>query len=461
VPSLAPSPKVHIALTAAVPLFLWLSPRLFEASPEFVRGGVLVALTIFAWAFGFLSQSITTLLFFLFAAVFEIAKPSVIFSGFESPAWWLVVGGTITTIAVERTMLGRRIAALLFRRLTTSYRSSLMAVALVALGLNFVMPSAAARVMLLMPIVSAFADQLGLIPGRPGRAGLVMMAAAVTTLPSDSILTANVSNLVLLGTADALYGIKITYGSYLLLHFPILGALKTLLLIEISYRLFPEPQRLNAVPTQPAAHMSRDERVVAAVLSISLVLFITDVVHGISPAWVSLGAALVCLLPGIGPLPPKILSEVNFGTLVYVAGILSLGAVIAYTGLGTALSSKLLGLSGITPGHDVINLAIITSIFAVVGLFTTVVSLPVVIAPLAGDFAAASGLPVLTVLMLNVVVHSAAFFPYQNFLIVIAMQYGGISLKEATRFCLIQAAATVLVLFPLNFAWWSFLGYLP
>ena len=100
-------------------------------------------------------------------------------------------------------------------------------------------------------------------------------------------------------TADALYGIKITYGSYLLLHFPILGALKTLLLIEISYRLFPEPQRLNAVPTQPAAHMSRDERVVAVVLSISLVLFITDVVHGISPAWVSLGAAVACLL-GLG-----------------------------------------------------------------------------------------------------------------------------------------------------------------
>jgi len=68
---------------------------------------------------------------------------------------------------------------------------------------------------------------------------------------------------------------------------------------------------------------------------------------------------------------------------------------------------------------------------------------------------------VLTVLMLPVVVHSAAFFPYQNFLIVIAMQYGDISLKEATRFCLIQAAATVLVLFPVNYAWWSLLGYLP
>ena len=452
---------VPLALIAGVTLLLWLSPRFFDASPAFVRGGILVVLTIVAWAFGFFAESITTLLFFMLAAVFEVAKPSVIFSGFESPAWWLVLGGAITSIAVERTTLARRLAAFLLRRLTASYRSALTAVALAALGLAFVMPSSTARVMLLMPIVLALADRLGLAPGRPGRAGLAMTAAIVSTLPAATILPANLAGLVLLGAADTIYGIKISYGSYLLLHFPILGALKTLMLIEIIYRLFPEPQRLNPVPVQTAAHMSADERVVAAVLTISLVLFITDVVHGISLAWISLAAAIVCLLPGIGPLPAKSLSEMNVGMLIHVAGILSVGAVIADTGLGATLSRELLSLSGITPGHDVVNLAIITAIFSVIGLLTTVIGLPVVLVPLAGDFAGASGLPVLTVLMLQVVVNSIVFFPYQNFLIVIAMEYGDINLKDGVRFCLVQTAVTVVVLFPLNYAWWSFLGYLP
>jgi len=434
---------------------------LFDASPAFVRAGILVGLTIVAWATGFLAESITTLLFFVLAAVFKIAKPAVIFSGFESPAWWLVLGGAITSIAVERTTLARRLAAFLFRRLTASYRSSLTAVALTALGLAFVMPSSTARVMLLMPIVLALADRLGLAPGRPGRAGLAMTAAIVSTLPAATILPANLSGLVLLGGADAIYGIKISYGSYLLLHFPILGVLKTLLLIEIIYRLFPEPKQLNPMPVEPAAPMSRDERVVAAVLTISLVLFMTDVVHGISLAWISVGAAIACLLAAIGSLSAKSLSEMNVGMLVHVAGILSIGAVIADTGLGSAISGKLLSLSGMVPGHDVINLALIAAIFSVIGLFTTVISLAVVLVPLAGDFAAASGLPVLTVLHLQVVVTSAVFFPYQNFLIVIAMQYGDIRLKDGVRFCLVQAALTVLILFPLNYAWWSFLGYLP
>jgi hypothetical protein len=311
-----------------------------------------------------------------------------------------------------------------------------------------------------LPVVLGFADRLGFSPGRPGRTGLVMTAVFVTVLPAAAILPANVSNLIMVGAADTLYGIKVTYGSYLLLHFPIFGVLKTLLLIEVSYRLFPERGSLLASPSEVSAPLSRDDRVVAWILVMSLVLFMTDVVHGISPAWVALGAGIVCLLPGIGVLPVKSLSELNVGMLVYFAGIFGVGAVIASTGLGSVVSGVLLRMSGIVPGHTALNLSIIAGIGAVIGFLTTLVGMPVVLAPLAGDFAHASGLPVLTVLMLQVVLFSTVFLPYQNFLVVIGMQYGGISLKAGTKYCLVQAAATVIVLCPLDYLWWWWLGYL-
>jgi hypothetical protein len=159
-------------------------------------------------------------------------------------------------------------------------------------------------------------------------------------------------------------------------------------------------------------------------------------------------------------LPIKSLSEMNLGMLVYMAGIFGVGAVIASTGLGSALSSALLQISGMPPGHDALNLATIAGIGAVIGFVTTFVGMPMVLAPLAGDFAHASGLPVLTVLMLQIVLFSTVFLPYQNFLMVIGMQYGGVSLKTGTRFCLTQAAATVIVLCPLDYLWWRILGYL-
>jgi di/tricarboxylate transporter len=449
-----------LAFVVTVVLLLGLLPSFVAAPAVLVRSGVLVVATILAWATGILAESVASLLFFLFAAVFALATPSVIFSGFATPAWWIVFGGAITTVAVERTGLAPRLASIMFGRLAASYRLSLTAVAAGALVFAFLLPSSTARVMILMPIVSAFADRLGLEPGRPGRTGLMMTAAVGSTLPAAAILTSNLSNLVLLGAADTLYGIKISYASYLLLHFPVLGLLKMFLLVETSYWLFPERHRLQGVPPRPSVPMSADERMVAFVLAGSLLFFVTDVVHGISPAWVSLGAGLVCLLPGLGPLTAKSLSEVNLGMLIYMAAIIGVGAVIADTGLGTLLSTRLLQLSGIVPGNDALNIVIIAAIFAVVGLFTTLIGLPVVLAPLAGDFATASGLPVLTVLMLQVVLFSVPFFPYQNFLIVIGMEYGGVSLKSGMKFCLVQAVATILILFPLNYAWWRFLGYL-
>jgi di/tricarboxylate transporter len=446
---------------AGVILLLGLAPWLFGTPPLFARATVLVAFTIGAWASGLLAEPITSLLFFVLAAAFEIAPPRVIFSGFTTPAWWLVFGGAITTMAVERTSLTRHLSALLHGRLAGSYRLALSATAMLALGLAFFLPSSTTRVLFLLPVVLGFADRLGFVPGRPGRTGLVMTAVSVTVLPAAAILPANISNLVLVGAADTLYGIKVTYGSYFLLHFPVLGVLKTLMLIEVSYRLFPEHRTLPRSAPETAAPLSADERTVAWILLVSLVLFMTDTVHGISPAWVALAAGIVCLLPGIGVLEVKSLSAMNLSMLVYLAGIFGVGAVIATTGLGAALSGALLRISGIMPGHDALDLAIIAGIGAVIGLVTTLVGMPVVLAPLAGDFAQASGLPVLTVLMLQVVIFSTVILPYQNFLMVIGMQYGGVSLKAGTRFCLVQAAATVIVLCPLDYLWWWWLGYLP
>src|SRR5258708_37366716 len=111
----------------------------------------------------------------------------------------------------------------------------------------------------------------------------------------------------------------------------------------------------------------------------------------------------MCRVPGIGVLPVNRLSEMNLGTLVYMAGIFGVGAVIATTGLGAALSGALLTVSGMTPGHDALNLTLIAGIGAGLGVVTTLVGMPVVLAPFAGNFAHATGLAVLTVLMLQVV----------------------------------------------------------
>jgi di/tricarboxylate transporter len=450
------------AVLAGILLLLWLAAARGGDDAPLLQAAVLVVFAMSSWAFDLFPDPAATLLFFLLAMLFHVAKPGVIFAGFQSPAWWLVFGGSVTAAAVHSTGLGLRLAQLLFGRITASYQAAVAAVALAAVALAFVMPSTLGRILLLSPIVTAFADRLGLEPGRAGRDGLIVVMAAASYMPPTTILPANVPNTILLGAAESLYGVKLTYGPYLLLHFPVLGALKAALLVPLVCRFFPEQRPLVAAPRRDGTPMTRDETLLALVLTASLLLFATDFLHGISPAWIALAAGVFCLLPGTHLVSPKTFVErVSIIPLIYIAGILGVAALVADGGLATLLSRGLMHLAHLTPGHVTENLAILGAIDVALGFITTLTSLPAVATPLAGDFAAASGLPLYTVLMLEVVAFSIVFLPYQSPPMMIALHLGHVRLRPVTLFCLALAALTIAVLIPLDYLWWRLLGLVP
>jgi hypothetical protein len=279
-------------------------------------------------------------------------------------------------------------------------------------------------------------------------------------MPSTAVLPANVPNTVLLGVADSVYGVKLQYGPYLLLHFPVLGFLKALVLIWMIPRLFPAV--LAPVPdgaSQPG-NLSRHEKILIGILLVSLALYTTDAWHGISPAWISLASGLVCLLPQTGLVSTKALNEqLQVTPLIYVAGFLGLGAMIAQTGLGALAGDRVLEFVRMTPANHITNLAILALIGAGLGFITTLPGLPAVFTPLAKQFADASGLSLYAVLMLQVPIFSTVFLPYQCPPILIGMTLGGISIKEGTRLCMATAVITLVILLPLDLLWWRILGY--
>ena len=53
--------------------------------------------------------------------------------------------------------------------------------------------------------------------------------------------------------------------------------------------------------------------------------------HGVSPAWVALGAALLCVAPGIGLLPPAAVTrDIDYSPVLFLAGIIGLGAIATH-----------------------------------------------------------------------------------------------------------------------------------
>ena len=324
------------------------------------RPAALVLLTLGCWATGVLPFHVTGIGLFVLATLFGIAPPRVIFAGFTSSALWLVFGGLVIGAAVQTTGLGRRLARLLVGHLGGSYRRIVYGTVGLGAGLAFLVPAAMGRVMILVPIFAALTAELGFTPGRRGRTGILLAVAFGIILPAFAILPANLPNMVLLGVAETLYGVSISYAAWLLLHFPLLGLGYGLLLAELVCRLFPD--RADDRPLDGDGRAGRDprsswspaERRLLGILVLALLLWATDSLHGLSPGWVALAAALVCMLPGVGVLDPRSFeTATSFGTFFYVAGLLGMVSLIDASGLAGALELKALAWLPLAPDQPV------------------------------------------------------------------------------------------------------------
>ena len=446
---------IALAAVAAAALILVWGPL---PGPE-TRALALVVAAIGLWATGAIPEHVTALAFFTIAMLTAVAPPRVIFSGFESAALWLIFGGLVMGVAVRTTGLGERIAHSLSRLFGSSSWGVVGGVTLVGVALGFIMPSSMGRAVLLMPIALALADRFGFGIGSRGRTGVVLAAAFGCHVPTFSVLPANLPNLVLVGASETLYHYTPTYGAYLLLHFPVLGFLKTLLMVPLIVWLWPDTPR----PAEPRAHtpVSRDERWLALLLAVAVVLWATDFAHHISPAWISMAVALVLLWPGIGLVKgPAFSRDINYGSLFYVAGIMGLGALVGDSGLGSRLAGAILSVIPLTPGEPAWNYAGLAAVSTLVGTVTTLPGVPAVLTPLAAQMSQASGLPLDSVLMTQVLGFSNPLLPYESAPLVVAMQLGGERLGSAQKLCLILALATIVGLLPLNYLWWHLLGWI-
>lgn len=451
-----------IALLAVVAgAVLIAAPEIMGGSEAFGRATGAVVIAVGLWATAAVPPYYTSLIFMLLAVGLAVAPAQVVFSGFHSTAVWLVFGGIVLGLAVRTTGLGDRLVQGMLQRFPLSYRGLIYALAITGVALGFVIPSAAGRVLILMPVVLALADRLGFAPGRKGHTGMVLTAGLCTTIPSFGILPANVPNMGMIGAAESIYKVTFTYGEYLLLNFTVMGVLAALAIPTIICWLYPDrPSEREDSATVGA--WTGGERKLLAVLALSLALWATDFLHGVSPAWVAMAAAVLIMLPRWGVLPPTVIAgKLEYGPWIFVAGIIGLGAVVNEVGLGGAIARQVFAVVPLAPGADVTNFFAMWGVGAAASLVTTLPAAPAIMTPLAEGMAQASGWPLESVLMVQVPVWLVFGLPYQAPPVIVALGLGGVSPVKALRVMLVYLVFGIVVMLPLQYLWGNLLGVYP
>lgn len=454
-------PTHLIAIATVVASAILLAAPLWTAEPQVAQGAGVIVFAVAMWATGFIPPHVTVLLYFLIAVVLKISPPEVVFFGFQSSASWLVFGGLAISLAAQRSGLAARIVQMLITHLPTRYFAMALGLGIAGMALAFIMPAASSRVVLLAPIAVALGERLGFPENSRARFGLVMAVGWGTTIPAFGILPANVVNMAFVGAAEGIYGIDFTYFEYIILNLPVMGVLGMLIMAALITAMF------GAEPVPPEAERgetmwSPDERKLLAILMVALALWATDFAHGISPAWVALGAAMLCITPGIGMISSKSLtSDINYGSWLFVCGVIGIGAIANDTGLGGALGEWLLANVPLTRDGGIVAFYEIFAISSVVGLATTWPAAPPIVTAFSDAIAQATNWPLTSVLLAQVPSWQAYPLPHQAPPVAIAMALGGVPMKEGARLLIPYFLIALVVLLPLQYLWGVLLGAYP
>jgi solute carrier family 13 (sodium-dependent dicarboxylate transporter), member 2/3/5 len=309
------------------------------------------ALAVCAWAFTSVDDTYVALGAGTGLVLLGVMPTEQFFATLGDDVVWLLVAACVMAVAITSSGLSQRVAGWLVCGARTPWQLvHLVTAALVVTA--FAVPSTSGRAALALPIFLALARALA------GHRGLIKVLALV--FPTVILLSA-VGSLIGAGAhlvtsmiVQTATGTGFSFTRWLLLGLP-LALVSSHLAAELVLRLFSsrvdrsarldlQIQDLEERPGQLTGSLSVGESRAALLLAVTVVLWCTEDLHGIHPAIVALGGALVATSPRYGIVKlKKALPQVPWSLLLFMAATLALGNALLNSGAAHYVADGVFG----------------------------------------------------------------------------------------------------------------------
>jgi anion transporter len=452
---------VGILLSLILAILLWVLPLPGNLSVAGRKTLVVTLFTVVWWVFSIIPPAYATLMMLLGYLLLGLATPEVVFRIWTLPLMWLIIGSFLISAAVTKSGLAQRVAYFFMSRYATSYRSLIVLTYVLGFVLGFLIPHPFPRALLLMSLMRAIIQKAGMNQADSGSVGLSVFVS--TTVTSTILLTGDSTlNLATVGFSGLAVG-WLEWAKYM----AVPGILASLLMMGLHLLVFRQTGPIwidhaaLRLEQEKLGAISRDELMTLLWVLAALVLWTTDAIHHIDPAWISLIAVVGLSLPRVGDVldAKDISGGINWPILFFVMGALAIGTVGMTTGMSDWLAANL--MPAVPPQNPYLFAALIgVSTMLIHMVLGSALACMSIAAPPMVQYAVSAGWnPLFPALLVYTAVSIHYLFPFQHVAILLGQgETGGYSTRQVLKYGLPLTLVAIVVMILVEVTWWLAIG---
>ena len=460
---------LEIGLALAIGLGVWNLPPPSSLDEKGMHFLATLAVGVTLWVLEAFDEYVVGLMLLLSWVTLGIANSKLALTGFSQSSWVFVVSALGIGAAVKRSGLLARLAGQLLGRIPmASHKTHTFALFAMGVLLTPLLPTGKARAVIASPLSQAVSKAKGFSDRSNGSVALALSALTGFSHMSFTFLTG--AEFCLIGWNLLPPESKSAFGwtTWFLAALPagLLISFIVFISIHILYpsRMEDRSETYNEAITLPLdlkGSFGMAEWIGLAVLTLTLIGWMTMPLHGIDEAWVALAGLLVFLMSGC--LDKKSFkNDLDWGLILFFGIVNSMAAVSSHLHVERWITAL---LAPILIGHSVNPLSfllMVTCIVCFARLFlrkaAAVVLLTVTFIPIGQSVGVHPGVLLLTILMAS----ECFFLPYQDgpYQIAYSSTEGkAFSHRQARRVLTAKLIATLLAV-AVSVPYWTMLGFI-
>ncbi|HEY2228684.1 MAG TPA: SLC13 family permease [Xanthobacteraceae bacterium] len=460
-----PNSRVVIAgqiLCLLVPLAVWFAP--LPLAPVTQHALAIVGFMVVAWMTRAMDYALAGFVgCFLFWAL-NIVKFPVAFSGFANDTAWFLFGALLLGVIATRSGVARRIAYAVMLRIGITYPRILLGLIVTDFLLTFIVPSGIARLVIMASIALGLAEAFKSGPGNNVSRGMFLVLSYTANI-FDKMIIAGAGAITARGIIEKAGGVEVLWSYWFIAFLPcsIITVLAAWLLTLWLYP--PEKVALEGGYDYLRAEIKKMgpwsplQIRAAALMAVTILLWLTDFVHHIPSSVIGMGVGLFALLPRVGILDIEEMKRLNYLPVFFVAAAVSMGTVLEATkGLDILTNTVFVWMAPYMTNIFSTTIVMYWTAFFYHFLLASEISMLGTSLPLVMEFAKAHDMHPLLLGMIWTFSAGGKLFAYQSGVLIVGYSYGYFAARDLMIMGAWLTVIEFLVLLVLVPFYWPLIG---